>query len=799
MTTDARLAQATALHRSGALPDARRLYLEFLAASPDSTPARFALGLLELQDGHAEDALALIAATVRDEAGELRYRLGHAHVLATLGRWSEAATAYRHVLTADPARADVQHALGVALQSQADYAGAIEAYAAAISLAPDSAGAYVGLGICEQLAGRPAAAEAAYRQALALAPLDAAVLSNLGVLLGEAGRLDEAVALLQAALERAPLAASSAVNLGVVLCRRRDYEAALAVLRHAERCDADNAEVAYNLGIALQGLGRLHDAVREYQRAAVLRPGHAPALNNLGNAWRELGEPATAAAAYAAAIAAEPGSAVARNNAGCLLRTLGRLAEAEAVLRDGLAVDPGNPALHDNLGSVLKDAGELEAAIDCYRRALALDPTAAATHGNLAYALSFQAAEPGPVLEECRRWADRFAAPLKASWRVATVDPTPDRRLRVGYVSADFRAHCQSLFTIPLLTHHDHAAFEIYAYSSVPRPDECTRRLAAAVDVWRDVRLLDDAALAEVVRDDRIDVLVDLTMHMANGRPLLFARRPAPVQIAWLAYPGTTGMEAMDYRLSDPRLDPPGYEAHYAERTLHLPDSFWCYDPLADGPPVGELPALARGYVTLGCLNNPCKLTGATLDLWRAVLERLPQARLVLMAPSGEYRERLRVRFARRGVDAGRIDFVPYRPRAEYLATYAGIDLCLDTSPYNGHTTSLDALWMGVPVVTRVGRTSVGRGGLSQLHQIDLLDCAAETDAAFVAVAVALASDWPRLAALRRELRCRLERSALMDGSRFAGNVEAAYRQAWRDGRPRAATGRWVTAAARTA
>jgi protein O-GlcNAc transferase len=781
MTTDPRLARATELHRGGALTDARRLYAQLLSDSPTSTAARFSLGLLELQDGHPEEALALIAATVSDAGDELRYRLGHAHVLAALGRWPEAATAYRHVLAVDPDQPDAHYALAVALQSQAAYPGAIAAYAAAIRQAPDFADAYTGLGICQQLAGDPQAAEAAYRQALALRPRDAAVLSNLGALLGEAGRLDEALALLYAAVEGEPLSAPYAVNLAVALCRRRDFAAALAVLRHAADCDADHAEVAYNLGIALQGLGQLPEAVREYQRAVALRPGHAAALNNLGNACRELGELDRAAAAYEAAIHAEPASVVARNNAGCLLRTLGRLEEAEAVLHAGLALDPRHPALHDNLGSVLKDAGELEAAIDCYRRAIELDPAAAATHSNLAYALSFQALDGAMTRDECRRWSDRFAAPLRALWRDAPVDLAPGRRLRVGYVSADFREHCQSLFTIPLLANHDRAAVEVYCYSSVPRPDAVTRRLATCADVWRDVRRLDDATLAELIRDDRIDVLIDLTMHMANGRPLLFARKPAPVQIAWLAYPGTTGMAAMDYRLSDPRLDPAGFDDHYTERTLRLPESFWCYDPLSDGPPVGELPALARGYVTLGCLNNPCKLTEVTLDLWCQVLHRLADARLLLMAPPGHYRDRLLGRFARRGVSTGRIGFVPYRPRADYLCSYADIDLCLDTFPYNGHTTSLDALWMGVPVVTRVGRTAVGRGGLRQLFQVGLLECAADSDRGFVEAAVALANDRSRLATLRGELRGRLERSALMDGERFARHVEAAYRHAWQE------------------
>jgi predicted O-linked N-acetylglucosamine transferase (SPINDLY family) len=441
-------------------------------------------------------------------------------------------------------------------------------------------------------------------------------------------------------------------------------------------------------------------------------------------------------------------------------------------------VSPGHSALHDNLGSVLKDLGQLDEAIECFRKAVELDPGNPATHGNLAYALCFQSLQADAVREECLRWNDRFAAKFPA--RSHGNDASPSRRLRIGYVSPDFRDHCQSLFTIPLLSRHDHAAFEIFCYSSVERPDDLTRRIQDLADHWRDVRPLDDEALASLIRDDGIDILIDLTMHMAGGRPLLFARRPAPVQIAWLAYPGTTGMRAMDYRLTDPRLDPPEFDSHYSERSIRLPDSFWCYDPLTDQPQVNALPAIERGYVTFGCLNNPCKLTDATLQLWGKVMRAVPDSRLHLLAPEGPHRTRLLQRLAAHGIAAGRVDFVPYRKRADYLGSYHDIDIGLDTFPYNGHTTSLDSLWMGVPTVTRVGETCVGRGGLSQLFQLGLLELAAESDLRFVAAATALAGDLERLADLRAGLRARLEKSPLMDAARFARGIETVYRALWK-------------------
>jgi protein O-GlcNAc transferase len=429
---------------------------------------------------------------------------------------------------------------------------------------------------------------------------------------------------------------------------------------------------------------------------------------------------------------------------------------------------------------VHKDAGNLDEAIASFRNALQLDPDCAATHSNLAYSLYFQSPEPAPILEECLRWNDRFAAPLPRRAHRRPDRTEADRRLKIGYLSPDFRDHCQSLFTIPLLAAHDHAAFEVFCYFFGRDPDDHTRRIAGCADVWRDVRALGDDPLCQLISEDGVDILVDLTMHMAGGRPRVFARKPAPVQIAWLAYPGTTGIGTMDYRLSDPRLDPEGFDGYYSERTLRLPDTFWCYDPLSDGPDVNNLPAFERGRTTLGCLNNPCKLTDHTLRLWGGVMRGLPTARLLLMAPPGRPRHRLSQRLEAHGIAAERVEFRNFQPRADYLRSYHEIDLALDTFPCNGHTTSLDSMWMGVPVVTRMGRTSIGRGGLSQLHALNLLELVAESDQAFVDIAVTLGKDLGRLATLRRELRARLTRSALMDAPRFARHVERAYREVWR-------------------
>jgi predicted O-linked N-acetylglucosamine transferase (SPINDLY family) len=777
MTPEELLDAATQLHRAGSLVEARGLYAQLLSIEPNNTPAQFRRGLLELQDGRPDAALAFIGNAIAAAPGEPRHHSGMGQALQALGRWDEARAAYERVVQLEPLSADAHFSLGLALHSLGRYEAAIRAYETAVLYRADYFAALNNLGLCRQRCGRFEQAAAAYTQALALRPTEMGTTANLGTVLQSIGRIDEAIRLLRSAHAREPHVSAHAINLGIALCHHREFAAAESVLRAAwER--SPSSDVTFNLGNALYGLGRVEEAADMYRAVLVEAPNHADALINLGNIHKERGEFSAAAASYDAAIKADPTSVVALNNAGCLLRTLGRFDDAEDMFRNGLRLDSAHPALYDNLGSVLKDTGDIDAAIDCFRKSLQLNPNNPATHSNLAYSLTFQSRSAEPVLEECLRWNDRFSAPV-----VVMTDPlilrTSEHRLRIGYVSPDFREHCQSLFMIPLLTHHDRRSFQVFCYSSVERPDETTHRIAGLVEEFRNVRSIDDQALAQLIRADGIDILVDLTMHMANGRPLVFARKPAPVQVAWLAYPGTTGLSAMDYRLSDARLDPAGFDAHYTERTVRLPDSFWCYHPLTTSPPVSALPALERGYITLGCLNNPCKLTDATLRLWGPVMRALPTARLQLMAPHGRHRKRLLLRLAAQGIEPERVTLLPHRVRKDYLRSYHDIDIGIDTFPYNGHTTSLDAYWMGVPTVSRVGDTCVGRGGLSQSFQLGLQELATATDEGFLDAVVALTSNLPGLAALRAELRSRLERSPLMDGARFAANIETAYREMW--------------------
>jgi predicted O-linked N-acetylglucosamine transferase (SPINDLY family) len=788
-----RHAQAKAHHLAGEFDAARRLYDEILADDPADHDASFRLGILEWQMGNGESALVRLRTALARQPSQPRYRLGEAQVLASLGRLDAAEQACRRLLADAPDTIDAWLTLAAALETAGRWNEAAHAYESLLRHEPAHADALNNLGNCRRQLGHWDAARAAYRSALAARPGFASALTNLGALLQTRGLLDDAIGLLREAVAAEPAAAAHQANLGVALAAASRFEEAAAVLAHARRLDGASADIAYNFGIALHALGRPREALAQYRAAVALAPAHADAFNNLGIVLKELGEFSDAAAAFEAALRSRPDFVAARNNAGSLARTLGRMDDAEAHYRAALAlqtteagtaagVSAERSATYNNLGNVLKDTGALDEAVDCYRLAVECDPDNLVAHSNLAYALTFQLDDGHAILAECRRLAQRHEAPFLAVAPEHRNARQPGKRLRIGYVSADFRDHCQSLFTVPLFEHHDHDAFEIVCYSSVERADAVTNRLSSHADRWREVREFSDERLAELIREDEIDVLVDLTMHMADGRPLLFARRPAPVQVAWLAYPGTTGSRAIGYRLTDPWLDPvDGMQGddRYSECSIRLPETFWCYHPLSDEPLAPTPPAARTGGVTFGCLNNPCKLTDRTIGLWARVLQAVPGSRLVVMAPPGQARARLLGRLAIQGIDTARVRCVPFRPRADYLRTYHEIDLALDTFPYNGHTTSLDALWMGVPVVTRVGTTPAGRAGLSQLSNLGLEILATHTDDDYVRMASALAADVEALTALRAELRPRMQRSPLMDGARFARHLENAYRAMW--------------------
>ena len=572
--------------------------------------------------------------------------------------------------------------------------------------------------------------------------------------------------------------------LGIIAYQAGRAEDGVELIRRALAvCPGGNVFFENNLGTVLLSLGRCDEAAASFRHAIQRKPDFAEAYNSLGNALRAQDKCEETLAAYRRAVELLPDFAEAWNNLGSALRRWGRLDEAEAACMRAIQIRPQLGEAHNNLGNVLAAQGRHEEAISEMRRALQIIPDSGEVHSHLLSTLHFHpGCDTASIREEFRRWERHFGDPLKKSFRPHSNDRNPERRLRIGYVSPDFWHHVICHFLTPLLESHDHDAFEIFCYASVKRPDAITACMKKSADVWRDVLRQRDDALAEQIRADQIDILVDLTQHMADNRLLTFARKPAPVQVAWLGYPGSTGLSAMDYRLTDACMDPAGAPwAESVETPLRLPDSWFCFDPIDEYPEPSSLPALQAGHVTFGCLNNFCKINDAVLQLWAGVMRAVEGSRLLLQCPAGETQARVWRQFEAHGIAKHRIELISHTAsRAEFLQLFERIDIALEPFPYNGGTSTCEALWMGIPVPTFPGSTAVSRIGLSILSAAGLQEWIAASPADYVRLVTSLAANLPRLASLRSTLRARMKSSAFMDAPRFARNVESAYRQMWR-------------------
>ncbi len=665
------------------------------------------------------------------------------------GRFASAESRCREILAALPDHADALHLLANIAHLVGRNALAVALAKRAIAIHPAVAQYYNTLGIGLHNERRYDMAIDAYRNALQLRPHYAISQSNLANTLRDLGRLEEAIEAYRTAIEWSPDFADAHANLGIALNSAGKWSEAIASYRAAIRLKPDSADAHNNLGGVLTELGRLDEAIEEFETAIKLKPDYALAHENLGAAAANKGHPEHAIEA-------------------CLT---------------ALKLQPGLPEAHCNLGTALKDNGQIEEALAAYREALALRPDDAVTHSNLVYTLQFQSGvTPAAISNEQMLWNRAHAEPLRHFRFPLRNNPDPDRRLKIGYVSPDLRDHAVAFFLRSLLEEHDRTQVEVHCYSCGSRRDAVSEQLRRKTDVWHDVQLLSDSQLADQIRADGIDMLVDLSMHTAYNRLLAFGRRPAPVQVSWLAYAGSTGLETIDYRLTDSMIEPPqDEEVPGHERPYRLPDAWCCYQPGSEFPAPGELPARGIGRITFGSVNRLCKVNPAVIRCWAGVLREVGDSTLLMLAPEGRSRERILQMFETHGISKARVEFVGYCSRSEYLKTFQRMDIVLDTFPYNGMTTTCHALWMGLPVLTLPGDLPASRTALSILSTICLAEWAADSEKAYARIAAELGGDLSRLSELRATLRGRMERSSLMDAPRFARNIEQAYRTMWVD------------------
>jgi predicted O-linked N-acetylglucosamine transferase (SPINDLY family) len=773
---------AYAAHRAGWLDEAERRYRELLARRPGDPAALHHLGLLAHQRGDTAAGLALLDQALAAEPGNPRIHFNKVTLLRAAGRPAEAEAVYAAAAAA--ATWDFAALLKEAesLREGEEWGEAVHTARLALAVEPQRPEPCFLIGQVELSRSRPAEALLWFDRALAAAPGHARSLCRRGIALARLGRTEDALTALQQALQADPAAYDAHAALGDLLAGLGRPHEAVTAYRAALAARPDFAEGYFLLGNALGAVADFPAAAAAYREALRHNPADAASHANLANALFQLREPGAAEQAVREAIRQNPELPEAHATLGNILETL-RPDEAMAAFDMALRLRPDFLEVQVNRGNLLARRGDVEAGIAAYQAVLAQAPANSVALSNLLFTRNYRFPESRDALfAEHQAYARQVEAPLPEP-APHTNAPDSARRLRVGLISPDFRDHPVTMFLLPWLRQRDSTAIELVCYANVQRPDALTEQVRTLADGWRDLRGLDHEAMASQIREDGVDILIDLAGHLGSNLLPVLARRPAPVQASYLGYLNTTGLTRVDHYLGDALLTPPAAQPWFSETLWPLAGPALCYEPPEALPPVAPLPLLRNGYPTFGCFNNVAKISPEAAATWAGLLRQLPQARLLVRgayATDETFRRQFCGWLAAEGVAASRVDLVALTPRrADYQADYARIDVALDPFPYNGVTTTCESLSMGVPVVALAGDFGFRQAGASLLTGLGRPEWIAEDAAAYVRIAAALVDEPERLAALRAGLRDEMTASALMDGAAFARRMETALRGMW--------------------
>lgn len=667
--------------------------------------------------------------------------------------------------------------------------------------------------------GRFEHAQKLYEEILKEHPDHLETLHSLGVLLAQLRQYEPAAQYLQHAIQLNDQIADFHYNLGNIWFFQHAFDSARTCYQRALRL-APHVEAHVMLGNLFCEQGHLHQAKEHYQCALALNPQLTEPYIKLSHIFYEQGEWAQAERCAQQALQFDSKNAQTYASLGHVFSAQKKFQQAEIYYRQALILDPQDAHLYYNLGISLLEQSQLTKAIACYQSALTLKPDFAQAHYNLALVLRNQgkleealkqhrlAVEKNPtsilfysgwlftlnctttlspekIFLEHQGFNEHIALPLASAILPHHHNRHPHRRLRIAYLSSDFRKHSVTYFIAPILAHHDPEQFEIFCYYDYPTSDEVTHQLQAYAHHWIHCYGFSDEVLTERIRQDQIDILVDLIGHTNIPRLLVFARKPAPIQMTYLGYPYTTGLTAIDYKITDHNVDAKHLNDHLnSEIPLKIPASLYCYQPYEETPPVNDLPVLKTGILTFSSFNHYSKLNLPLLRLWADILHKVPQSRLLLKTNSFKdesTKKNFEVTFEQLGIDPHRWFWEEINPPPLYLKSYHQVDIALDSYPFNGGTTTCEALWMGIPVVTLVGERQVSRLGLSILSAIGLTELIAFTPQEYVSLCVRFAHQYEYLQTLRREMRIRMHNSPLMQADRFTKNLEMAYRRLWKE------------------
>jgi len=751
------------------------------SAAAEKARSKFQEGLARHQQGQLAQAQALYRQVLKLQPAHYDALHLSGLIAAQSEKYQHAVDLFDEAIALFPSKAVFHSNRGLALQELKRPEEALSSFNQAIKLEPGFADAHYNRGITLKALKRWDEALASYEEAIRLQPDFAAAYSNRGLVLHDLKRFDEALLSHDQATRLWPDSAVAHLNRGLTLKELVRLNEALASYDQAIRLSPELADAHFNRGNTLKELDRLNEALASYDQAIQLKPELADAWLNRGNALLELKRFDAALDSFDRALAFNPDYAEAHNSRGMTLAEMNLLDGALTSYDQAIKAKPDYEDVYNNRGLALQSLQRLDEALASYRQAIELKADFSIAYSNFLYTMQFGRLHSlAEIKAEHDRFAARFEAPLRPAWPRHSNSPDPGRRLKVAYVSPDFRNHAVAYFIEPVLANHDKERVEVSCYYSHAPHDEVTDRLAGYADRWLDCKGMSDAQLAERIRADGIDILVDLAGHTGRNRMLTFARKPAPIQITYLGYPGSSGLAAMDYRLTDGFTDPQGSEAHYSEQLLRLPDSLWCYRPRQDMPEITPLPALQNGYITFGSFNNINKIDAHCIELWAQLLRAVPDSRLLMVTvPEGEARQRLAGQFAARGVAGERLEFQGRFAGGEFQRMLQRADITLDPVTVNGATTTCESLWLGVPALTLRGDRFLERAGLSILSAAGLSEFVAATPQQFIDIATGFANDLRRLAEIRLSLRAQMARSPLTDETKFTRSLEALYRNVW--------------------
>ena len=775
---DFTLQDAQTAFSEGRLSDAEDICREILGKDERCAGAWHLMGQMAALQGDMETAseFASVACELDPQNAEFVREL--ADVFLRKKELESAEQQVRRALELSPDSPEGLVLLGRIMAEKEDKTASLEAFQDALRLRKDYAEGFSHYATALQKFGRGKDAISQIRKACVLEPDSVELQTNLAILLEQNARYVDALAAYGKAARLNPNVGFVWFRQGKLLNGLKRYAESIPVLAKAISLPGQLGDYHYEYGLALHMSKRFQEALVHYEKALSMGYNTAALQCNRGVIYKDLRKGGDAIMAFHAAVKMDPSNVSYLNNLGAAALELGLNTEALECFEQAVEKNPKLPTARNNIGNLLKDRARGMDALPQYRKSMELNPDDRDAPSNyLLCHMYIPDIDPKLVFEEHKKWGisttKKFPPAFKSKPREAGA------KIRVGFLSADLCHHPVAHFIEPIFRGYDRERFEFVAYGDQRKSDEFSARFAKQVDLWRETSSYDDRALAKLIHDDRVDILFELAGHTAYNRLGVFALKPAPVQVSYLGYPGTTGLPTIDFRITDALTDPQGTTEHlHTEKLIRVPECAWCFEPDASAPELEPLPALKNGFVTFGCFNNMAKLNPSLFETWAEILLRVPGSHLRLKARTltdDGVRKELKSYFTERGIEDDRLDFFGHtRKIIEHLGHYHSVDIALDSFPYHGTTTTCEAMWMGCPVVTRAGKTHVSRVGVSLLSAVGLQEFITDTREAYIEKAVALATQTDRLQELRSGMRERLRQSVLMDEKRFVQGFEKA-------------------------